>query len=148
MDLACGGGRNSVLLAQRGLRVMAIDCSWDALRQGRELAAQSRVAVSWARADLDNFVFPAATFDVILCFYYRDPRLYTPLRQSLRPGGLLFYETFTREQLQFGVGPHNPAHLLEPEELLNAFGDWDLIFYRETWIERGVAALVTRKAAP
>lgn len=147
LDLACGSGRNSVFLAQCGLRVVGVDRSREALEKGRELASQKRVTVSWIRADLDKFMLPAAAFEVIVCFYYRDPALYVRLRGSLRPGGWLFYQTFTREQLRFGVGPHKPAHLLEPAELLNAFGDWDLILYRETWVERGVAALVVRKPA-
>lgn len=147
LDLACGSGRNSVFLAQRRLVVVGIDRSWEALRQGRELAAQNRVTVFWVRADLENFKLPVAAFDVIISFYYRDLSLYKPLRDSLRPGGLIFYETFTQEQLRFGVGPRYPAHLLEPGELLSTFGDWDLIFYRETWVERGVAALIARKPA-
>ena len=145
LDLACGGGRNSVFLAEHGLRAVGIDRSWHVLQQGRELAARRHVSVSWIQADLEKFLLPPAAFDVILCFYYRDPCLYAPICASLRPGGLLFYETYTREQLQLSEGPRNPAHLLEPAELLKAFGGWDLLFYRETWIERGVASLVARK---
>lgn len=145
LDLACGGGRNSVFLAQRGLRVVGVDRSEEALRQARKLAAGAGVSVDWVLADLPKFPLPRAYFAVIACFYYRDPALYAPLRESLRPGGLVFYETFTHEQLRFGGGPRNPAHLLAPGELLDAFGDWELLFYRETWIERGAAALVARK---
>ncbi len=147
VDLASGSGRNALHLAERGLRVLAIDRSWQALKQGRELAGRRNLNLAWLQADLEKFAFPQEAFDVIVCFYYRDPRLYPQLRQSLRPGGLLFYETFTREQLRFGAGPRKPAHLLEPGELLRAFGDWDLIFYRETWMENGIAFLVVRKPA-
>ncbi len=41
-----------------------------------------------------------------------------------------------------------PHYLLESGKLLQAFGGWDLIFYRETGLERGVAALVARKPTP
>lgn len=145
LDLACGGGRNSIFLAEQGLRVVGIDRSWEALQQGRELARRHPCSVSWVQADLETFPLPGNEFDVVTCFYYRDPRLYPPVGRALRPGGLLFYETFTAEQLRFNAGPRNPAHLLEPGELLTAFGDWEVIFYHERWLERGIAALVARK---
>lgn len=145
LDLACGGGRNALYLAQCGLRVVAVERSRQALEQGRELAHQKNLHVDWVQADLENHALPEAAFDVVVCFYYRDPGLYAKIRQALGSGGLLFYETFTRDQLRLGVGPRHPAHLLGPGELLKAFGDWDVIFYRETWIERGSAALVARK---
>lgn len=145
LDLACGAGRNSLFLAERGLRVVGVDSSEQALEQGRELARRRGLRIAWVRADLERFSLPPANLDVIVCFYYRDPALFAPMRDWLRRGGLLLYETFTREQLRFDHGPRNPAHLLEPGELLGAFGDWDLIFYRETSTESGVATLVARK---
>lgn len=145
LDLACGGGRNSVYLAERGLRVTAVDGSLTALRQGRELAREKNVRVAWVQADLERFPLPSAAFDVAIVFYYRDPALYPRLRETLRPRGLLIYQTFTQEQLKFDCGPRNPAHLLEKGELLEAFPSWDVIYYRETSAERGVASLVARK---
>jgi len=145
LDIACGGGRNSVYLAGRGLCVLGIDRSWEALQQGRELARRQGRNVAWVQGDLEAVTLPIDAFDVITCFYYRHPTLYPSLRAALRSGGLLFFETFTRDQLNFSSGPRNPAHLLEPRELLQAFGDWDVLFYRETWVERGMAVLVARK---
>ncbi|MBI1984082.1 MAG: class I SAM-dependent methyltransferase [Acidobacteria bacterium] len=145
LDLACGSGRHSLFLAARGLRVVAIDRSQTALQEGRELALRRGLRVDWVRADLENYPLPSQAFDVIVCFYYRDPALYAPLRRALRPAGLLVYETYTREQLRFSSGPRNPTHLLEPTELLTAFADWNVIFYQERMFERGVASLVARK---
>lgn len=147
LDLACGGGRNSVFLAQRGLTVIAVDSSLDGLRQGRELASRRNVQATWVCANLERFRLPTSAFDVIVCFSYREPTLYPAIRAALRKGGLLFYETFTLDQLRFGAGPQNPVHLLEAGELLKAFGGWDVFFYRETWMDRGVASLVARKPA-
>jgi len=146
LDLACGAGRNSVYLADRGLRVVGVERSWAALEKGRELARERRCAVQWNQADLERFWFPPQTFDIIACFYYRDPAIYPWLSAALRPGGLLFYETFTWEQFGSPGRPRNPAHLLRPGELLQAIGDWEVLFYRETWGDRAVAALVARKS--
>ncbi len=148
LDLACGAGRNSVLLAQQGLEVLAIDRSLAALQKGREWARACRVNVQWLQADLETYSLPAAAFDVIACFYYRDPALYPRMRAALRPGGLLFFETYTLDQLRASSGPRNPAHLLRPHELLNSFGDWSVLFYHVTWAEGGVASLVARKPGP
>lgn len=145
LDLACGRGRHSLFLAERGLRVVAIDRSPTRLQEGRELARLRNLQVDWVCADLENFALPVHAFDLIVCFYYRDPALYAPLRAALRPAGLMVYETFTRWQLRFASGPRNSAHLLEPAELLHAFGDWDVIFYRQTQCERAAASLVARK---
>ena len=67
----------------------------------------------------------------------------------LRPGGVLIFETLTRDTLQTRPD-YNPAYLLAPEELRRAFADWDTLFYREGWIDvgghwpRAVASLVAR----
>ncbi len=145
LDIACGAGRHEIYLAERGLRVVGVDSSWQGLARGRELASRKDRSISWVQADLGNFALPPVAFDVILCFYYRDPKIYGQIRQALRPGGLLIYETYTLDQLRFATGPRNAAHLLEPAELLREFGDWDVILYHETWMKRGLASLVARK---
>jgi len=146
LDLACGAGRNAVWLAGRGFAVLGIDSSGEALRQGRELASREACRVTWIQADVEFYPLPAAEFDVITCFYYRSPALYPRVRAALRRGGWLFDETYTLEQLRHGSGPRNPEHLLRPGELLSAFADWNVVFYRETSVDRGIASLVARKA--
>jgi len=128
--------------------VVAVDRSAAALGEGREQARLRGLRVDWVCADLENFPLPAEAFDAIVCFYYRDPGLYAPLRAALRPAGLIVYETYTRDQLRPSSGPRNPAHLLGPGELLDAFGGWDVIFYHEARLERGVASIVARKPLP
>jgi hypothetical protein len=58
---------------------------------------------------------------------------------------LLVFKTYTREQLKLGGGPSHPMHLLEPNELLRAFGDMRVLHYRETVKDKAVAELVARK---
>jgi tellurite methyltransferase len=144
-DVAAGAGRHSVYLAERGLFVIAVDNSREGLERGRELARQRGAQVDWLEANLEQFELPSSRFDVITCFYYRDPTLYPKLARALSPGGLIFYETYTREQLLFPTGPRNREHLLGPQELLRGFHGLEVIFYREVWKSRGVASLVARK---
>jgi tellurite methyltransferase len=145
LDVAAGAGRNCVYLAACGLSVVAVDRSRAGLERGKGLAREKGVRIHWVLADLENFVLPPSSFDVITCFYYRDPALYPTMRAALRPGGLIFYETYTLEQSRFAAGPRNPAHLLEPGELLGAFCVLDVVFYHESWKGRGLASLVARK---
>jgi glutamate-1-semialdehyde 2,1-aminomutase len=44
------------------------------------------------------------------------------MMKAVRPGGLLVYKTYTRAQAKLAGGPKNPAHLLEPGELLHLAG--------------------------
>ena len=145
LDLACGTGRNSLWLSQRGLDATGIDLSSEALRQGSELANQAGCSITWVQEDLETYVLPPAEFDLILCFYYRNPALYPRIRAALRPGGLLVCETYTLDQLRYPTGPRNPDHLLRPRELLAAFADWHVLFYRETSTDRGLVSFIARK---
>jgi tellurite methyltransferase len=145
LDAACGEGRNSLFLARRGLRVVSVDWSREALERGRETAVQSSLSICFVQGDLTCFHFPEHSFCVIICFKYRDPALYPRLRAWLSPGGLLILQTYTWEHRRFGGRPQNPLHLLARGELLDAFGDWQVIFYREEWIRKGMASLVARK---
>ncbi|MBI4165849.1 MAG: class I SAM-dependent methyltransferase [Acidobacteria bacterium] len=145
LDIACGSGRNSIWLARKGLEVTAIDLSAEALHQGRELARHSGSHVVWLQDDVEAFPLGSNEYDVVACFYYRSPALYPKIRRAIRPGGWLYYETYTLDQLDFASGPRNPEHLLHPGELLAAFRDLQVVFYRETSEGRGVASLVARK---
>jgi len=145
LDIACGYGRNTLFLARQGLSAVGVDRSWKALKAGREVALRENLPIAYVQADLTSFALPANTFSVVICFKYRDRHLYPTIRTALRPGGLLIYETYTREHVRCGLKPQDPAHLLERSELLQAFGDWKIIFYREVWMERGAASLVARK---
>lgn len=148
LDLACGNGRNTLYLARQGLTATGIDRSGAALKAGREAAAHANLKVSFVQADLTRFALPPGVFSVIICFKYRDPDWYPSIRAALRPGGLLIIETYTLEHRKYGHKPLDPAHLLERHELLQAFTDWEVIFYREVWVGRGTASLVARKPFP
>ena len=147
LDLACGAGRNAIFLAQQGLEVTGIDRSEDVLAEAKEAAEKSGVQVKWVAEDLETapFPLPPNLYDVITCFYYRDPRLYPQILAALRPGGILVYETYTLDQLRHDFGPRDPDHLLAPGELLRVFQRLELLFYREMALEKAVAGLIARK---
>jgi tellurite methyltransferase len=130
LDLACGLGGNALFLARRGLETHAFDIAAEALTRLDALSARLGLRV---RTDVRDVVLdppPAASFDAIVVSRFLDRSLVQPLTEALRPGGLLFYQTFTREKTA-AIGPSNPAYLLGPNELLDLFRGLRLVVYRE-----------------
>ena len=117
LDVACGDGRHARLFAARGCKVTAVDR--DAAL--REMLHDTNI--EFVAADLEQGVWPLgdAQFDVIVVTNYLHRPLFSALGAALAPGGLLLYETFAAGNAAFGR-PTNPDFLLNPRELLDAFG--------------------------
>ena len=92
LDIACGAGRNAILLAQSGYQVDAIDISSAGLRRAREQAAQRGITVNWIEHDLDlDFDF-ARDYALIVVLWYVNLPLIARLAGCLSPGGCLLCE--------------------------------------------------------
>ncbi len=65
LDLACGYGRLSVPLAQRGLKVTGLDLSETLLGQARAAADEAGVQVTWHRGDMREIPW-TDTFDAAI----------------------------------------------------------------------------------
>lgn len=157
LDAACGTTSTGRYLAARGWRVIALDVSNVALRLAHQKACTERSRsvrkdaspISFAVMDMVDPWLPPNHFDVILNFYFLSRPLISTYRQSLKPGGLLFFETYLRERHS------NPERYLETQELRRFFDDWDILHYLEverlvqsrTGFEdtRWTAQLITRK---
>ncbi len=114
LDLACGGGRHSRLLAGLGYSVEAVD------RDGEALAGLAGVAgVHSYCCDLEGGPWPygGRGFAGIVVTNYLWRPLLPALLAMLEPGGVLIYETFMVGNEAFRP-PSNPAFLLRPGELL------------------------------
>ena len=145
LDLACGAGRNAVYLAERGWDVTACDISLEGLRKAQELARERDVRLKLFCQDLATVVLPAAYFDLIICFFFLQRELFPQIQAALRPHGLLVYKTYTTDQLPFRGRPRHPMHLLQPQELLEAFRGFRVLCYQEIMKDRGVAQLIAQK---
>ena len=131
LDLACGRGAGALLLASRGLRVQAWDLSEVAVGRLAE-EAQRRGLTNIHTQVRDVICEPPEprSFDLILVSFFLERALATHLIAALRPGGLLFYQTFTRAAVS-SRGPSNPQYRLDDNELLRMFSGLHLRFYRE-----------------
>lgn len=146
LDIAAGQGRNSVFLAKRGLKTVALDISTRALERCLSLARAGGVQIEVAAVDLTAFVIPAKTFDVIVNFNYLQRDLAPGIIEGLKPGGLLLFETMTVDYLRYRPD-FNPDFLLRRGELVQMFRGLHLIKYRESILQsaRPVASLMARK---
>ena len=132
LDAACGVTATGRYLAARGWPVIALDVSLAALRLARQKVQKDAAPISFAVMDLVDPWLPPLHFDVILNFYFLSHPLILTYRQALKPGGLLFFETYLR-------GPHTSSnHFLESQELWRYFEDWKILHYLE--VKRRVRA--------
>lgn len=116
LDLACGAGRHGRLFLERDHPVVFVDQNTEKVNDlvGNELATVMEI-------DLENgssWPFEEGRFAAICVTNY----LYRPhfefLLKSLKPGGVLLYETFALGNEHFGR-PRSPDFLLKSGELLD-----------------------------
>jgi tellurite methyltransferase len=162
LDLACGTGRHTLLLAARQQPVTAVDSSSAGLDilearalglgleskrlRNSESIAPAHRGIDLQQADLERAVLPVASFALILCVQYLQRSLFGQIARALAPGGMLLFETYTRAQLEFSGGPRSPKHLLDHGELRAGFPSLRLLFYRELRAGKGIASLIAQKA--
>jgi SAM-dependent methyltransferase len=145
LDLACGRGRHTALLAGHGLRVTAVD------RDGVALAAvAARVpGAELLEADLEGGPWPfgGRGFDAVVVANYLHRPLLPVLIDSLSPGGVLIYETFMVGNARFGK-PSSPQFLLRRDELLDVVrGTLSVVAFEQGEVATPRPAVVQRLCA-
>ena len=129
LDLACGLGGNAFFLDEKGMQVDAWDISPIAINQINHSKKPSSTLEALA-IDLGRATFPKDHYDVICISRFLDRQLSSSIINAIKPGGLLFYQTFTREKA-LPNGPSNPLFLLKKGELLSLFSPLLPIIYHE-----------------
>ena len=152
LDIAMGNGRNALYLASLGFQVTGVDVSRVAVALSREKAERLGLAVKTVVADLEDYRLPVDTYDLVINFHYLQRSLAGPIVQALKRGGVLVFESFTIDQLQYGYGPKDPAFLVRPGELREMFAGLETLLNYEGVIEgdrgpKAVAQLIGRKSA-
>jgi SAM-dependent methyltransferase len=145
LDLACGYGRHARLFVARGHPVLAVD------RDPAALASMAGIErIETRELDLEAGVWPLAgeRFAAIVVTQYLHRPLFPDIAAALEDDGVLLYETFARGNEAYGR-PANPDFLLEPAELLRAFGERLTVVAFEQGLSTlaGRAAVIERVAA-
>ena len=114
LDVACGSGRHVAWLISQGHQVTGLDRDAAAL-------AQLPAGATALQADIESapWPLPGQQFDAVVVTHYLWRALWPQLLESVRPGGVLIYETFAEGNAAYGK-PARPDFLLRPGELLQA----------------------------
>ncbi len=139
LAVADGEGRNGVWLAEQGLDVVSIDFSPAAQAKARSLAEKRGVSLTIEQADVHNWAYPEAAFDVVVEIFTQfstpaeRPQKWAGMRRALKSGGLLIVEGYTPKQIEYGTGgPRQAEHLYTRAMLEEAFGDFaDVVIVQE-----------------
>ena len=159
LDVAGGGGRHAVWLAQRGLDVTVADISQAGLELARSNASAAGVSIETLEIDFESDPFPEGPWDLILCFHYLWRPMFEIVARVLAPGGVFVMVHPTRSNLERHPKP-GPSYLLDDGELevhalrlehgLRSSPPLKIALLEEGWLAEGrhEARLVARRPAP
>ncbi len=153
LDLACGLGGNALRMAELGFNSHAWDISDFAVAKIQEFSQERQLSLSVRQSDIslesEQKIMMQEGFDVIIIsrFLLRD--IIPAVISALKPGGLIFYQTFVEANVET---PQSSHYRLQPNELLTLFSSLTLRYYREEGLQgdinqgfRNEAMLVAQK---
>lgn len=108
LDLGCGTGRDSVLLASNGLKIFGVDAAHSGLVLAKEQQQRTQQGFELAEADARCTPFPSDTFEGIYCFGLLHEfvgttapndvnQVMTEIERILQPDGCLVLATLAGE---------------------------------------------------
>lgn len=137
LSIADGEGRNSVWLAEHGLRVDAFDFSPTAVGKAKRLAASHGVQAGFNVSELFAWNWAPSSYDLVAAIFiqFASPaereRLFPLIEQTLKPGGLLILQGYRPEQLKYGTGgPPEVENLYTEAMIREALKDMDILELR------------------
>jgi len=124
LDLLMGQGRNALFLASQGWRTTGVDIADEGLRQAREVAKASGLALDAIQADVDRWDLGTARWDLVTLIYAGDNAARIPaIQRSVRRGGLFVCEYFHADSAPAKAG----AGGWDTGELATLFAGWTIL---------------------
>ncbi len=117
IDLACGTGRHSILFAERGFNVTAVDLSENLLSVARASAESLGLEINFVTADLRNFCI-TSKFDLAVnlftSFGYFESdaenfSLFTDASDLLKDEGYFVIDYFNADYIRKNLVPHSES---------------------------------------
>lgn len=117
LAIADGEGRNGVWLAQQGCEVTTVDYSQAGVEKSLRLAQQRGVSINAICADLGEWDWPEAEFDLVISIFAHFPpplrkQIHGNILKALKPGGLLILEAYHPRQLEYKTGGPPVAEMM------------------------------------
>jgi 2-polyprenyl-3-methyl-5-hydroxy-6-metoxy-1,4-benzoquinol methylase len=141
LDIACGMGRHSKYLVSQGFDVDALDVSSVAIASLQGLEHINAIEV-----DFDSYVLPKEKYDLIVCTYYLERRLFPQMIAALKPNGIIIMETFLHDEINERE-PSNPAFMLNEGELEAYFDEKCELLHIPEWLDVDYKGFKTMKAS-
>lgn len=143
LDVPCGFGRHSILLARRGYRVTGVDINAQMLAQAREEVRRKGVTVDFCRGDMRRLRF-RRQFDLVVNLFTSfgyfgdrgDQQMLEAFHRALRPGGWLALQTINRDFIVRYYKPLDRVRLPGFRLEQRARIDWPTSVIHGEWIVR------------
>lgn len=130
LDYACGLGANACLLAGLGFETHAWDISTVAIEKLNTKVESKSFNIHTQCRDLELNPPEPASFDVIVVARYLDRDAIPGIINALKRDGIVFYQTFTKQNTG-SKGPTNGRFLLDQGELLHLFKGLRVLAFRD-----------------
>jgi SAM-dependent methyltransferase len=154
--VADGEGRNSVFLAEQGMKITAFDFAPNAVEKARKLAARHGVKVDHQVGDMYSWPWPVARYDAIVGIFIqflppgRRDGVFAQMQSAVEPDGLFLLEGYRPEQVDNKTGgPPRRDHMYTREWLERIFAGWEILLLdeydaviREGEAHSGMSALI------
>jgi 2-polyprenyl-3-methyl-5-hydroxy-6-metoxy-1,4-benzoquinol methylase len=141
LDIACGMGRNAKLLANMDFKVDALDISSVAIESLKGIKNINGEVV-----DFDTYVLKENPYDLIVCTYFLERKLFTQIHKALKEEGVFIMETFMHDEVNTKV-PSNKTFLLDKGELEATFSKNYDIIHLESFVEPNICGDQSMRAS-
>lgn len=136
-----GEGRNAVYAAKNGFEVTAFDLSSGGKKKADKLANDNDVKIDYEVGMLEDLNFEPNSFDGVVLIYAHFPKairkaVHQQILRLVKPNGVIVFEAFSKEQLDYpSGGPKEVAMLFSEEEVKEEFENVDFDFIKTEIIE-------------
>jgi len=154
-----GEGRNAVFAAKLGWAVHALDMSEKGKEKTLKLARENKVNIQYDVCALQEFQYAENEYNVLALIYAHFPPqlrsiIHQKLAKSLKTGGFLILEAFSKKQVENkSGGPPVQEMLYSIDEMKSDYKGFEFIEAIETQIElaegkfhKGIADVIRIKA--
>lgn len=155
LDLGCGTGRHTILLAQEGFSVVASDNSQEALDVIKKIVKEARIKnIKIVKNDMTSIPSPNGYFDSVLCYdviqhgvIKKAKKTVSEIKRVLKKNKLILVNVVSTKHFSYGTGREIepgtfvdmkdkldgdiPHHFYTKSKMKDLFSDFEIIKLKE-----------------